>query len=388
MLLPIIATITALGLAGWVIYIASRSIRPLLAGSSARREAARDLIRRDPADFVRAFFARLAPARMKLEHKGALSAVGVERAQARETRLLSGFANGEPSHRAVVLVLAMALIWVIAIIAAARIDIPIIVAISGGDLVSGILGTLLALCVPALSSIFLAELVTKRRAGMGPVAFSLAVTGVLVAFLSVVAVLTALAPIRAQIEYQDAIRTTTQQIAMYSEDGDDNALAFAQQHLAELEAQQQRSAEWNSALVPIAAAVEFASGFAVPAAIPILQLRSARRSKREFQQQQRSAQDRIAAHRAREFGNLSAAFQDAGVTQLELQRAVAAMAAVNGIPAAGADPVAEVVETLAAEFPATPPAATEAAAPSAPPPPVAPALVRDAPQSDDSFDLS
>lgn len=354
MLIPIILTVGTIGALACGAFLAAQMVPAAVAKrrttAAETIENARDAIRRDPVDHVRAFFAQVAPARLKLDQNAAEAQVAVKQAKARESKLLTGFKDGaEPSHRWTVVVLLMSGIWVASIIAYAFIEYPIILTVSGGNILFGLLGTLLALCVPAVCSILLADVIAKRREGMGVVPFSLAVTGLLVTFVSVVALMTSLAPIRAQIEYQDQIRQVNQQIAMYTEDGDQNALRFAEQHLEELEQQQQQSSEWNSALVPIAAGVEFASGFFVPIAIPMMQLRAIRKVKRGAQDARRKAEEDVRAQRVLEFGTLSAQFQDAGVTQIDLQRAVATMTADNQA-AIQPGTVEGTAATLAAEF--------------------------------------
>lgn len=353
MLIPILLTVGSIGALVCGAFLASQMVPTVIAkrrAAAAQASAnARDAIRRDPVDHVRAFVTQVGPARLMLDQAVATAQVAVNHAEARESKLLTGFKDGaEPSHRRTVVVLLMCSIWVASIVGYAFIDYPIILTVSGGNVLFGVVATLLVLCVPAACSVLLADAFAKPREGLKIVPFSLAVTGLLVVFIFVVALMTSLAPIRAQIEYQDQIRQVSQQIAMYTEDGDQNALRFAEQHLEELRQQQQQSSEWNSALVPIAAGVEFASGFFVPVGIPIMQLRAIRKMKRGAQEARRKAEEDVRAQRARDFGTLSAQFQDAGVTQIDLQRAVATMTADNLAVQPGT--VEDAAATLAAEF--------------------------------------
>ncbi|MDQ0733498.1 hypothetical protein [Arthrobacter sp. B1I2] len=335
MLLPILLIVGAVGVLGWAAYAAPMLLRPRIAAKQQAKhehvEAGRELVRRNPLDYVRAFFSRIAPTRLKLEQAVKAAQDALASAEKREARLLSGFTGGiEPNHRSVVVTFIMFGIWVVSVVAHALIELPIITAVSGGDLLFGFLGTLLALSIPVIASLQVTRLVRQRRQRkIEPLPFSLAMAGILTAFIAVVVLLTALAPIRAEVEYQDKIRTVEQQIAQYTEDGDDNALLFAQRNLEELRRQQIRSAEWNQALVPIAAMAEFASGFSLPVAIPLVQLRRIRREKAAAQSSVIEAENAVALQRASEYQELSTTFQDAGVTQADLQGAVATMANEN-----------------------------------------------------------
>ncbi|AOY74410.1 hypothetical protein ARZXY2_4911 (plasmid) [Arthrobacter sp. ZXY-2] len=376
MLLPILLIVGAVGVLGWAAYAAPMLLRPRIAAwQQAKRhqvEASRELVRRNPLDYVRAFFAQVGPVRVKLNQAVAAAQEAVVSAEKREARLLSGFTRGvEPSHRAVVVTFIMFGIWVISVVAHALIELPIITAVSGGNLLFGFLGTLLALSIPVIASLQVTGLLRKRRQGaIEPLPFSAAIAGTLMAFIAVVALLTALAPIRAEVEYQDKIRTVEQQIAQFTEDGDDNAVNFAQRNLEELRRQQIRSAEWNQALVPIAAMAEFASGFSLPVAVPLLQLRRARKQKSVAQASLLEAKNADARQRASEYQQLSTTFQDAGATQAELQSAVATMVDEN---AQGTRPLEAGVQQVANPTPGpTDIEPTGAPAPSMPPPFAAP----------------
>lgn len=416
MLLPILLTVGAIGVLGWAAYAAPMLLSPRIAAKQQakrkRVEAGRELVRRNPLDYVRAFFAQVGPTRLKLDQSVVAAQNVMASVEKREARLLSGFTGGaEPSHRAVIVTFIMFGIWVISVIAHALIELPIITAVSGGNLLFGFLGTLLALSIPVIASLQATELLRKRRQrAIESLPFSLAMAGMLTAFVAVVAILTALAPIRAEVEYQDKIRTAEQQIAQYTEDGDDNALIFAQRNLEELRRQQTRSAEWNQALVPIAATAEFASGFSLPVAIPLLQLRRARREKSVAEANLVEANNAAARQRTGEYQELSTTFQDAGATQADLQSAVATMVdenargplpprAGNQLPAgpipgtAGREPTEP--PSTATPRPSESPEATTPDAAARPPETVqqnirrtapAPPAEREAP--DDNFDLS
>ncbi|GHF14661.1 hypothetical protein [Pseudolysinimonas yzui] len=358
MILNIFVTVLVLGALSWALYWAARRFGPQIPALLALRHASRERIRQNPLDVVRAWVARIAPSRLRSEQRTAKAQGVVEAATGRETRLLTGFPDGvEPSHRRAIFLLAMLVLWIIAICAAALIDLPIVTAVSGGNVLYGVLGTLLALGVPVVCSLLFGDLMLKRRDGMRPVVFSLAVAGLLTAFAAVVFTLTALAPIRAQIEYADEIRATNQQIVQFTEDEDDIALVFAEQKLAELEADQTRSAEWNSALVPIAAGVEFASGFFVPLAIPVVQLRTTRLAKGKAQDKVRKSVDAETRQRAGQYRRLSRAFERAGVTQGDLQRHLALVVAESQVAA----PPLNVLEDA-------PPAGESDVSPAEPPP--------------------
>jgi hypothetical protein len=335
MLLPIALTVTLVGALAWASYAAPMMLRPRIAARRQttinNREASREQVRRNPLDFVRAFYGGSAPTQLRLEQNVTNAQAAIDKAADHEQRLFTGFKGGvEPSHRRVVGIYIMFALWIISIVAHTVIELPIITSVSGGNVLFGLLGTMLALSIPVIVSLFLVDLHQRRQHDkIAQLRFSLAVTGVLTAFVIVIALLTSLAPIRAEIEYQDEIRAIDQQIAEFTEDKDENALLFAKRNREEAVAQQARSSEWNQALVPIAAAAEFATGFFLPAAIPLLQLRRVRRDKAKAEANLNEAHDALALDRAQGYQQLSRTFQDATVSQAELQSAVAAMAPLN-----------------------------------------------------------
>lgn len=389
-------------------------LHDLLPRLAAQREANRELVRRDPLDYTRAYLARVAPARLALEQSVADREATLDTAEARSARLLISMPKGsEPSDLTVVVTVAMCVVWLVTIVAAARIDLPIVLAVSGGNRTAGILGTLLVLGVPVASSLALGELIRHRKDGMHHLAFAVAAAGLLSGFVIVVALLTQLAPIRAAVEYEDPIRMVNQEITQFSEDHDATALAYARQHLTDLQAQQVRSATFNQALVPMAAVLEFGTGLYLPVAIPTLMLLGARSSKAKARAGVRKARSKVDRSRAHEVQELSREFQRAGVSQAALQAAIVAMAPEN-MPAPlqieGPTEPAPVSDDLPRDE-LTAPATPNGAPSSAPAPPVdrvdhveppAPGAPAPAPQNplraeatldrnnvpDDSFDLS
>jgi hypothetical protein len=360
MLIPILTTIGLAAAAIWLSYVAAKYLFPRLPSLSALRQARRDRIARDPGDYVRAWVARISPSRLRVAQQGASAERGVERARERETHILTAFKHAKPPTLAFkISAITMFTLWFVVVTTAFIFDLPIINSVSGGNAFYGFLGALLILGVPIIGSVLLGHFFLKwRRGELSEILFSLVTTLVLAAVVIVVALLTSLAPIRAGVEYADKIRTAEQQKTMYAEDGDQNAVRFAEQNLADLQAQQQRSAEWNTALVPTASVAEFVTGFFVPLAIPVLMLGEARASRRKAQRVLDTTQDRVNNQRARQYRRLSRKFQRVGLTQAELQKHFAAVAAENEIAQGAAGTVegarAAVAEELQAQAPRAP----------------------------------
>jgi hypothetical protein len=245
------------------------------------------------------------------------------------------------------------------------IDFPIVMAVSGDSVLAAVFGCLLLIVVPVIFSLLLGFVFEKWRGGaLNAAAFSGVVIGLVAIVIGIVWFLTTLAPLRAEVEYADQIRTVQQQIAMYQEDGDQNAINFAQQHLTELEAEEKRSADWNTALVPIAATAEFATGFFFPIAIPLLLLADAKSSRRKAAGSLVAAGNQVTRQRARQYRQLARTFQRLGLTQLELQQHLAAVATENRTDQAGLEAARNMV---AQELQTAAPAAAEPA-PAAQPP--------------------
>jgi hypothetical protein len=218
--------------------------------------------------------------------------------------------------------------------------------------------------MPVIGSVLLGHFFGKWRAGeMTPVWFSLAVTVILAVVIAIVAILTSLAPIRAEVEYGDKIRVASQQLAMYQEDGDKNAIRFAQQNLTDVKAQQHRSAEWNMALVPISATAEFATGFFFPLALPLLLLIDARTSRRKVEGSLAASENSLTNQRAAQYSRLSVRFQRLGLTQLQLQQHLATVNAENSRDAEPVTPIENARSQVAGELLAQAPATMTSAAP-------------------------
>lgn len=334
MLLPILVTVGTIALTCWLAFAAVRILLPRLPNLALARQASRQRIIDDPLDYVRAWVARIAPAQLALQQKQRAADDVVSDVATRETRLLTSFDGKEPDFRFTVTVITLFVLWIVSVVAMFLIDVPIINAVSGGNVFFGILGTALLLGIPIIGSVLLGHFFGKWRTGeIALVPFSIVATGILAAVVAVVALVTTLAPIRAEVEYADQIRIAQQQRAMYQEDGDDNAVRFAEQNLADLRAQQERSAQWNMALVPIAAAAEFATGFFFPLAVPLLMLADARGSRRKADRVRARAVNAITTARARQYARLSATFQRLGLPQLDLQRDLAIVQTENSAPA-------------------------------------------------------
>jgi hypothetical protein len=301
--------------------------------------------------------ARIAPSRLRFAQQAASAERDVERSRERETHILTAFKDAKaPTLTFKITAITMFILWFVMVMTAFIFDLPIINSVSGGNVFYGFLGALLILGVPIIGSVLLGYFFLKwRRGELSEILFSLLATLILAAVVVVVAILTSLAPIRAEVEYADKIRTAEQQKTMYAEDGDQNAVRFAEQNLSDLQAQQQRSAEWNTALVPTASVAEFVTGFFVPLAIPVLMLGAAQASRRKAQRVLDTDQDRLNNQRARQYRRLSRTFQRVGLTQAELQQHFAAVAAENQTGPGAAGTVggarAAVVEELQAQAP-------------------------------------
>jgi len=363
MLIPIITTVGVAALTCWLAYLALRYLLPRVPNPMQARQAARDRVLSDPLDYVRAWIVHIAPSRLKLQQQMQATQAKVNRATEREQHIMTSFKDGkEPTFGFKVTAITLFVLWIVAIVSAFMIDVPIINSVSGGNVLFGVLGTLLLLGMPVIGSVLLGHFFGKRRAGeMAPIWFSVAVTVILAVVVSIVAILTSLAPIRAEVEYADTIRKAQQQLTMYKEDGDQNAILYAEQNLKDLQAQQQRSAEWNQALVPIAATAEFAAGFFFPLALPLLLLVDAQGSRRKSQASLAASANALTNQRAREYARLSAKFQRLGLTQLALQQHLATVNAENTGDAAPAtaigDARGQVAEELLAQAPVTRPQA-------------------------------
>lgn len=359
MLIPIITTVGLAALTCWLAFLAVRYLLPFIQNPMQARQAARDRIASDPLNYVRAWIVRIAPSRLKLQQKMQNTQTKVDQETGREQHILTSFKDEqEPAFGFKVTAITLFVLWIVSIIAAFLIDEPIITSVSGGNVLFGVLGTLLLLGMPIIGSVLLGHFFGKWRAGeMTPIWFSVAVTVILAVVVSIVAILTALAPIRAEVEYAEKIRNVQQQLTMYKEDGDQNAIRYAEQNLKDLQAQQQRSAEWNQALVPIAATAEFATGFFFPLALPLLLLVDAQASRRKSQGSLAASANALTNQRARQYARLSARFQRLGLTQLALQQHLATVNAENTEDAAPAtaieDARGQVAEELLAQAPTT-----------------------------------
>jgi hypothetical protein len=335
----IIATVGIAALVAWLGFLAVRYVLPRVQNPvttiASTRQAARERVLRDPLDYVRAWVARIAPARMKAERRVEATRATIDQARERKARVLTGFWDGkEPSFGFTVFALILFIAWLISVTAVFIIDVPIVTAVSGGNFFFGVVGTVLLVALPVIFSVLLGHFfVLWRRGEMHTVLFSAALIGIVALVVGIVWYLATLAPMRAEVEYADKIRTVEQQLVGYREDADQNAINFAELELTELTAQQERSAEWNTVLVPLAATAEFATGFFLPMAIPILLLADIESSRRKAERAQATALNRVNDQRARQYARLSRRFQRLGLPQLELQEHLAAVAAENRLEA-------------------------------------------------------
>lgn len=352
MLIPIITTVGIAALTCWLAFLSVRYLLPRIPSPVRALQAARNRIMSDPLDYVRAWIVRIAPSRLKLQQQMQATQAKLDQTTAREQHILTNFKDGkEPAFGLKVTAITLFVLWIVAIISAFLIDVPIINSVSGGNVLFGVLGTLLLLGMPIIGSVLLGHFFGKWRAGeMSPIWFSVAVTVILAVVISIVAILTALAPIRAEVEYADKIRTVQQQLTMYKEDGDQNAIRYAEQNLKDLQAQQQRSADWNQALVPIAATAEFATGFFFPLALPLLLLTDVQASRRKSQASLAASANALTNQRARQYARLSARFQRLGLTQLTLQQHLATVNAENTGEAAPATAIGDARGQVAEEL--------------------------------------
>lgn len=342
MLTPILTTVGIAAVTAWLGFLAVRYLLPNMPNPAttirAARQAARNRVTRDPLDYVRVWVARVAPSRLKVEQRTVAAQTTVEQSTARETHILTAFKDGkEPKLGFKVFAIAMFVAWLFVVLPAVIIiDFPIVKAVSGDNVLAAVFGSLLLIAGPVISSLVLGFFFEKWRSGaIKDGLFSGLLIGLVGIFVALVWYLTTLAPLRAEVEYANQIRTVQQQIAMYQEDGDQNAINFAQQNLDELRAEERRSAEWNTALVPIAATAEFATGFFLPIAIPLLLLADAKSSRRKAEGALVTSGTRVTRQRARQYRRLALTFQRLGITQLELQQHFATVAAENNADQTG-----------------------------------------------------
>lgn len=350
MLLTIALTILAIGIALWLGLMAVRYLVPRIPALVGAVRAVPQRIIRNPADYVRAWVVRTQPARTRLEHVTEAARARLMAADERITRMLTAFSGGkEPTHRFVIFVIAMLVIWMISIIAAAIIDIPIITALNADNTALGVLGTLLILCIPAAGSLLLGELIISWRKKMSFPAFSLAAAGIVILVAIAVGMLTSLAYVRAEVEYAEPIAKAEQALAAAQIKGEPGLIGYAEDTLASLKSEEQRSKDWNTAQVPLAAAAEFASGLFVPLAIPVLQLSDAKRARRKAEadvQRAVRAQQRL---NLRQQARLSRLFWLLGLRQLDLRAQLASAGAEQ-------EPVQENMQEPLDEPTQTPPA--------------------------------
>lgn len=360
-------------------------------------ERAREVIRANPADWIRGELRRATPERGALQARVADARAGVDSAEGEVRSVLTGFADGaEPSRSRVIVVLIMASIWAVAFVAVAFLEYPIVLAVSGGNVLMAALGTIIAVVLPTVASLLMALAFAARNRGLSRAPFAMAITGLLMAFIATVALMSSLATIRADVEYADQILLADQQITMYRADGDQEALDYSRQRKAQLEREREQSKKWNQILVPLGAAVEFGTGFFAPGAIPILQLRAARRRKAQAEAGVQQALHAVDAYEQFLQARLSRDLADAGVPQTAIDAVLApALAlpqegdAVRPQPQEEQRPAETPPDAQAAE-PEPEPEPVHAGAPRASQPspaPEAPAHARaDAP--DPRFDLS
>ena len=339
-MLATVFTALAIGLGIWAALLAGKYLLPQArAALQTRRDRVReaeDRIRADGGmDYTRAWLAQTQPAREKAHHTTAVAQTGLKGAEARETQVLTSFKDGkEPSHRFKVFAIAMLVVWILAVIAAFLVDRPIIASLNAGNGWLGIVGTVLLLCVPAVGSLWIGELIAKGRERTMHFAWvSLAVIGILVVVGSVVWGLTNFAKVRAQVEYADEIAKAQQRVAAMQIDGDPNLIAFAQQGLRDVQDQEERSEEWNTIQVPVASAVEFASGLLVPSAFAILFLNDARGARRKAAAAVQTAERQEQALLTQQQAELSATMRRLGIEQLGMRQNLQTATAENAAPA-------------------------------------------------------
>lgn len=327
MLLSIVLTVLVIGAVVWLAVMASRYLAPRIPSLLAGVREIRQRIARNPADYVRAWVVRTQPARTRLEHAADAARARVVGAEQRVARVLTSFAEGkEPTHRFAFFVVAMLIIWVISVIAAAIIDIPIITALNAGNTALGFLGTLMLLCIPAAGSLLLGELIFSWRKKLSFSIFTLGVAGIVTLIAIAVGMLTSLAYVRAEVEYAAPLAQAEQGLAAARINGSPGLIGFAEDTLAILKAEEQRSMEWNTAQVPLAAAAEFISGLFVPLAVPVLQLADAKRARRKAESDVEMAVRAQQRLNLRQQARLSRLFWRLGLRQLDLRDQLAAAA--------------------------------------------------------------
>jgi hypothetical protein len=424
--LTIALIVGSIALAAWLVYAAPRLLGPRLTewrtALTTAREARRAAIRRDPADATRTFSAQTAPRRLRREQRTAAAEGKVQAATAQVTRRLGAFPGGtEPKQKAVIVTMILFVLWTISIVAHGFIEFPMIMSVSGGHPGFGLLGTLLALMVPAIASLGVAHVMRlRRKQRMGPLVSAAAIAGILAVFVALVVYLASLAPIRAEAEYGQQILEAQQQVALLREREDDGlAFDYATLEVERLQTAKEQSVQWNQALVPIAAGSEFATSFVLPSAIALFALWLAQSKQAPAARALDRARNRQARGQTADYRRLSRIFRRAGVSQERLQ---AAVGGIGGGPAAPVAPGGAAQPAAAHPAPAHPvgmqppvgrpqdvppaatvvaprptPAATVAPVPTVviPTPAVAPIAAAPTPTptrtttiTDDSFDLS
>ena len=171
MLIPIVTTVGIAAVTAWLGFLAVRYLLPVVPNPAtsvrAARQAARDRITRDPLDYVRAWVARIAPSRLKLEQREADAQAAVEQATEREAHILTSFKDGkEPKFGFKVFAIAMFAAWLFVVLPAVIIiDFPIVMAVSGDSVLAAVFGCLLLIVVPVIFSLLLGFVFEKWRGG-------------------------------------------------------------------------------------------------------------------------------------------------------------------------------------------------------------------------------
>lgn len=276
----------------------------------------------DPQDHIRSRTTQDAPAMHALDRRVDEQRRGVATARAGLVSTLGGFRdNVAPTPRQAAFILALASAWIIVFVSYALLEIPVLTALSGGNLVQGLLAVAAILAVPFVTSLLFFWLVDRRREGMAALPFAIAAGGLLAVFLTVTVYLVQLAPARIELELADEVRTAQGALDRAREDGDVVGEGIAQSELDALATEQKRAAAVAQSLVAITAGVEFATSPALLTAIALVRLRGARSAAQEAKQALAQAIDDRQAHRMRRHAEISRELGDAGVLQIDVVRA-------------------------------------------------------------------
>jgi hypothetical protein len=158
----------------------------------------------------------------------------------------------------------------------------------------------------------------EKRTAVHPSLLRLGLVASAALFCSVLLVVVALAPKRADLDFAGRIDTAKQSIAMLKEDGDTLALSLEETHLSRLEEQRSQAATFYQAVAVAAGVLEGGTSLAVPSGYILMSYLGAQGLVRRRTAEVTKARNRVARSRERFAARMSRLLERAGVTQDQL----------------------------------------------------------------------